>query len=93
MACSALKRSYRDLIIGPREGVQLVYIEGTAALIGPRMLTRAGHYMPTSLLDSQLATLEVPREDERPIVVSGSGTLLDIAGYILDQLAKREAAG
>ncbi|MBB5694736.1 gluconokinase [Muricoccus pecuniae] len=93
VTCSALKRSYRDLIIGPREGVQLVYIEGTAALIGPRMLTRAGHYMPASLLDSQLATLEVPREEERPIVVSGSGTLLDIAGYILDQLARRDAAG
>jgi carbohydrate kinase (thermoresistant glucokinase family) len=93
VTCSALKRQYRDLIIGPRRGVQLVHIEGTAELIGPRMISRAGHYMPASLLESQLATLEVPGEDERPIVVSGTGTLVDITSYILEQLAKRDLPG
>ena len=92
VTCSALKRRYRDLIIGPRHDVRLIHIEGTAELIGPRMVRRAGHYMPASLLESQLATLEVPRDDERPIVVSGNSTLPEMAGYVLEQLARHDTA-
>jgi len=70
VTCSALKRAYRELLIGAREGVALVYLEGSHELIGERMAARHGHFMPTALLDSQFATLEPPGADEAPITVS-----------------------
>jgi len=70
VACSALKRSYRDILIGPRKNVALVYLQGSHDLLAERMRRRAGHFMPPSLLDSQLATLEEPTPDEAPITVS-----------------------
>ena len=64
MACSALKRSYRDLLRhGPPE-VQFVHLDGPAALIGARMSARPDHFMPASLLESQMATLEPLQPDE-----------------------------
>ncbi len=70
VACSALKRSYRDILIGSRKGVALVYLQGSHALLAERMRSRTGHFMPPSLLDSQFATLEEPTPDEAPITVS-----------------------
>lgn len=69
LACSALKRSYRDLLIGDREDVYLVQLTGEEALIRSRIEARRDHYMPPTLLTSQLATLEPPSAEERPIVV------------------------
>jgi carbohydrate kinase (thermoresistant glucokinase family) len=60
LACSALKASYRDVLIGPREGVALVHLTGDESLIRARLDARRDHYMPPSLLSSQLATLEPP---------------------------------
>ena len=70
VACSALKRAYRDILIGDRTDVVLVYLQGSKALIAERIAARKGHFMPPALLDSQFATLEEPGEDEHPIVVS-----------------------
>ena len=70
IACSALKRSYRDVVIGNRRDVRLVYLKGEPMLIAKRMAVRSGHFMPVSLLDSQFGTLEEPGADEDPIVVS-----------------------
>jgi carbohydrate kinase (thermoresistant glucokinase family) len=69
VACSALKRSYRDVLIGPRKDVRLVYLKGGYELVARRLAARAGHYMPLALLDSQFATLEEPMPDEQAIVV------------------------
>ena len=69
VACSALKRAYRDILIGDRPDVVLLYLRGSRALIGARMAARKNHFMPAGLLDSQFATLEEPGPDERPIVV------------------------
>jgi gluconokinase len=69
IACSALKRSYRRQIIGERSDVRLVYLKGSRDLIAERLASRRGHFMPPSLLDSQFATLEPPRPDEKPIIV------------------------
>ncbi len=69
VACSALKRSYRGIIIGGRRNVVLIYLRGTHTVIGKRMASRKGHFMPPSLLESQFATLEEPGPDENPIVV------------------------
>ena len=65
VTCSALKRSYRDLLRAAAPDVQFVYLRGSRALIAERVAERRDHFMPASLLDSQLATLEQPESDER----------------------------
>jgi gluconokinase len=89
VSCSALKRAYRQHIIGTRQGVQLVYLKGERELIGSRLALRTGHFMPAALLESQFAALEEPRADERPIVVSIDATPDRIATAILRQLGHR----
>ena len=64
VSCSALKRRYRDVLRAGRADVQFVYLEGTRALLEQRLAGRRGHFMPSSLLDSQLAILEPPSPDE-----------------------------
>jgi gluconokinase len=70
VACSALKRSYRRILIGDRPDVRLVYLKGDAPLIARRLAGRHGHFMPPELLDSQFQALEEPGPDENPITVS-----------------------
>jgi len=70
VACSALKRVYRDILVGERRGVRIVFLKGDQELVARRIVARNGHFMPASLLDSQFAALEEPMPDERPIVVS-----------------------
>ena len=70
VTCSALKRAYRQVIVGDRPDVALVYLKGSRELIGRRMAARQHHFMPPALLDSQFAALEEPGEDEKPLVVS-----------------------
>jgi gluconokinase len=67
-ACSALKRSYRDLLRGDGE-VRFVLLHGDRDLLESRLQARQGHFMPSSLLDSQLDTLEPLRPDEPGVVV------------------------
>jgi gluconokinase len=64
IACSALKRIYRDRIRAAAPGVRFVFLDGPAEVIAARMAGRSGHYMPTALLASQLRTLEPPGADE-----------------------------
>jgi gluconokinase len=70
VACSALKRAYRDILIGNRRDVRLVFLKGDSNLIARRIAARADHFMPPALLDSQFKALEEPTPDERAIVVS-----------------------
>lgn len=72
LACSALKRSYRDTLRQGAPDLTLVHLTGTPALLAERLAARQGHYMPATLLPSQLATLEPPAPDEK-------GITLDIA--------------
>jgi gluconokinase len=66
VSCSALKRSYRDLLRSAGDAdVRFVYLAGSRALISERMADRRGHFMPQSLLDSQFSILEEPSPDER----------------------------
>ena len=64
MACSALKRSYRDVLRARAPGLRFVFLRGSRALVGHRLATRPGHFMPASLLESQFTTLEEPSPDE-----------------------------
>lgn len=69
VSCSALKRAYRDLLRREAGAVQFVFLRGTRELIEPRLRQRKGHFMPTSLLESQLATLQEPSAEEDVWVV------------------------
>lgn len=69
VACSALKRCYRDRLRAGAPGLRLVYLKGTAELLAARMSARQHEFMPTRLLDSQLATLEEPEADEGALTV------------------------
>lgn len=69
MSCSALKKSYRDVLRGGGGELRFVFLRGSRALIAERLAGRAGHYMPAALLESQLATLEEPSGDEGAWVV------------------------
>lgn len=65
VGCSALRRAYRDHIrSGAGGAVRFVHLAGSRDIIAARMAARTGHYMPTTLLDSQFATLEAPEPDE-----------------------------
>ena len=64
MTCSALKRSYRDILRAEASQLQFVFLQGPRALIAERLAGRRGHFMPPSLLESQFATLEEPSPDE-----------------------------
>jgi gluconokinase len=69
LSCSALKRSYRDTLRASAPDLALVYLSGARAQLAQRMAGRTGHYMPPSLLDSQLATLEPPQFDEHALTL------------------------
>ena len=69
LGCSALKRRYRDTLRQGVPALRLVHLVGSRELLATRLAARRGHYMPASLLDSQLATLEPPGPDERAITL------------------------
>lgn len=69
ITCSALKRRYREIMIGSRPDVRLVYLKGEQTLIAHRLVARHGHFMPRSLLESQFAALEEPTPEERAISI------------------------
>ena len=89
VTCSALKRRYREVIIGSRPDVALVYLRGSRELIGGRMAARQHHFMPPALLDSQFAALEEPGPEEKPLVVSVELTKDAIETEVLERLGLR----
>jgi carbohydrate kinase (thermoresistant glucokinase family) len=91
LTCSALKRFYRDIIIGDRSDVTLVYLKGSHDLIHRRMAARHEHFMPIALLDSQFATLQEPTPDEHALIVDVGGRPIEIATEIVHQLEERQA--
>jgi len=86
VACSALKRAYRDLLVHGRHDIRIVYLDGSRELIAKRMAARKNHFMPPSLLDSQFKTLEVPGTDEQVIAVSIDDDIDGIVAAIAKQL-------
>jgi gluconokinase len=85
VTCSALKHSYRDILRG--DGVVFVQLSGSREQISERLEHRSGHYMPPSLLTSQLDTLEPPSEDENAIVVDIAQTPAQIAAEVIAALS------
>ncbi len=87
IACSALKRAYRETLVHGREDVRIVYLKGSCDLIAKRLKLRKGHFMPPTLLESQFKTLEPPGSDENPIVVDIDASVDAIVDHITEKLA------
>jgi gluconokinase len=92
VACSALKRAYRDILIGDRRDVRLVFLKGDRDLIARRIAARADHFMPSTLLESQFAALQEPQADERPIVVTIVPHPREIVEAIVSELGVESVA-
>ncbi len=86
IACSALKRTYRDILVHGRDDVRIVYLKGTPKLIGDRLAQRKGHFMPPGLLASQFKTLEPPDTSENPVTVSIDASVETVVDDIVRQL-------
>jgi len=82
LACSALKRAYRDLLRTANADVHFVHLEGERDVIETRMRARADHYMPPSLLDSQLRSLEPLQADEPGITLDNSEPLATVVARV-----------
>jgi gluconokinase len=88
LSCSALKRQYRDLLREGDPNLFFVELDGSRALIEQRMAARKGHFMPTSLLDSQFRDLEPLQAGEQGLRVPITGTLDEVTGAILQLTAR-----
>jgi gluconokinase len=86
IACSALKRAYRDILVHGRNDVRIVFLNGSKQLIADRLAQRKGHFMPPGLLESQLEALEPPDAGERPVTVSIDASVDAIVDDIVRQL-------
>jgi gluconokinase len=87
VACSALKRAYREILVHRRSDIRIVFLDGSKTLIADRLAKRKNHFMPPGLLDSQFTTLEPPQADERPFTVSIDAPVETIVNNIVAQVA------
>ena len=88
IACSALKRAYRDIIRAAAPRARFVLLHGAADLLAKRLERRRGHFMPSSLLASQLATLEPLEFDETGFALDISKTPQELAEEAVARLAE-----
>ena len=91
IACSALRRVYRDILVHGRNDVRIVYLNGGQDLIAGRLAARKRHFMPPGLLDSQFKTLEPPDAGENPVTVSIDASVDAIVDDIIRQLGLHPA--
>lgn len=92
VACSALKKSYRDILRAHLPSIQFIYLHGPYDVIQARLKSRKDHFMPPTLLDSQFATLEPPGLDENVISVSVEPSETEIIHHILTALRTIDVA-
>jgi gluconokinase len=93
LTCSALRRVYRDTLAAGHPSVRFVHITASPETILTRLEQRRGHYMPATLLDSQLATLEPLQPGEAGFRVSIDGTEGEIVAGIVEQLRGQGTGG
>jgi gluconokinase len=91
IACSALKRAYREVLVHARHDVRIVYLRGDQPLIAHRLALRKHHFMPPELLASQFQTLEPPGDDEGAVAVSIDAPIDGIVDEIVHQLQSAPA--
>jgi carbohydrate kinase (thermoresistant glucokinase family) len=83
LTCSALKRSYRDLLLGGRPEARMIFLSVDRDEVSRRLAIRHGHFFPAQLADSQFAALEPPQPDERAVTVLPAGDLEEMATAII----------
>lgn len=93
VACSALKRAYRDRLRAHLGDFPIIYLDGDYELLRERMASREGHYMPVSLLDSQFEALEPPTGDENAIAVSVAPPPDEVVEAAVTRLSSRLQGG
>jgi gluconokinase len=89
IACSALKRRYRDRLRRTAPETLFVLLDPSLDVLRARDAARTGHFMPASLLDSQLATLERPDPDEHAIVITNDGSIREAVDAVIAALKER----
>jgi gluconokinase len=82
VACSALRRAYRDALLGGRPAARMVFLQVSHADDVARLTARRGHFFPAALLDSQFAALEMPQDDERVTVLPAASDPATLVGEI-----------
>ena len=87
VSCSALRRPYRDILRAGAPDAWFVHLHGDTAVLRQRMASRPSHYMPASLLQSQLDTLEMPQPDERVVSLDIETPLTDMVSRVMHALA------
>ena len=92
LTCSALKRSYRDQLRAACPGLRFIHLHGTAEQLRDRLQSRSGHYMPASLLDSQLTTLQAPGAGEQALAFNIVLPAAQIAAAAARQLTQTTSA-
>lgn len=90
VSCSALRRAYRDLLRDGHPSVRFVYLELDGAALRERLVSRQHEYMPAALLDSQLAALEPPDDDEPVVTVVANGPVAATVAAVLDDAGLRD---
>jgi ribose 5-phosphate isomerase A len=93
ITCSALKRSYRQIIIGDRPEVRLVYLRGGRDVVAEHLAGRHGHFMPATLLQSQFDTLEEPDPSEDPLTIDVGPPASQLAEEIIRALGASVTVG
>lgn len=88
LACSALKRRYRDLLRTGDDSLRFLFLHGDAAMLRDRLQHRTGHYMPASLIDSQLDALEPPADDEHAWTVDATEPPERVVSRIVGELRR-----
>jgi gluconokinase len=83
LACSALKRSYRDVLLGGRPEALLIFLAVDRDVLARRLAARHGHFFPGQLLGSQLDALEPPQPDEHAVIVAADGSPEDTVAAII----------
>ncbi|MDP3383504.1 MAG: gluconokinase, partial [Phenylobacterium sp.] len=86
VACSALKRAYRDQLRQAAADLQIVFIKAEPELLAERLMRRRDHFMPPSLLASQFAALEPPALEERALVVDADQALSEIIQAVVRKM-------
>ena len=83
IACSALKRAYRDEMLSGRPAAVMIFLQVSRDVLARRLAARHGHFFPEKLLDSQLETLELPAPDEHVLTVVVDGDAGQTAARII----------
>jgi gluconokinase len=89
MACSALKRAYRDTLLTGRPAAMMIFLQVSDEVLAQRLAARPGHFFPGKLLESQLETLEPPAPDERVRTVIEEGDATQTAAKVVALVARQ----